>query len=164
MTNKQRIVNSAPLCRVYCDVSKLDVKKSNDLVINEQLANTLKAISVEGSESFYSGNTLYRMLNDINGGAAAAAAILSFDDFKHYEVGEITPLNIQLTEASGGKVVATVPRFTEGGRVLAAVMVRTRARVCVLCFTLTCACVAVELSTQRKELWFESKFPVAVCW
>ncbi len=84
--------------------------KEGDILVQKDLAKTLKRIQKEGQKGFYEGKTADLIVRQMK----ASHGIISKKDLKNYEVRERTPLTI----AYQGHEIVTMP-LPSGGLVLA---------------------------------------------
>ncbi|MHA6727730.1 gamma-glutamyltransferase [Chryseobacterium sp. A301] len=98
--------NSHPIALV-----KKEPWKPGDLLIQKNLATTLKLIKKEGAKGFYEGATAEKVAK----GVQLQKGILSLDDLKNYKVVFRTPLEFDYK----GYSILTMPLPSSGGILLA---------------------------------------------
>lgn len=98
--------------RIYLNADG-SYKKPGSLVLNPDLARTLRTIAADGAESFYSGEIARRTIDDVR----AQGGILSLEDLASVRVTEASPLKI---DYRGWKVAMPRPPF--GGAFVAQVL------------------------------------------
>jgi len=85
--------------------------KAGDLLIQKELAETLKRIQKDGQKGFYEGKTAELIITEMKKGNG----IITFNDLKNYKVAERKPLEIQYK----GNDIVTMPLPSSGGILLA---------------------------------------------
>lgn len=91
--------------------------KEGDLLIQKDLAQTLKRIEKLGAKGFYEGETAKEMLGEIKKGKG----ILSLEDLKEYKVRKRTPLSFNYK----GHEIVSMPLPSSGGLLLAQMLKMT---------------------------------------
>lgn len=112
MNYGEKLALTADGRRIYLNTDG-GYKKPGSLVLNPDLARTLRTIAAEGAESFYSGEIARRMIDDVR----AQGGILSMDDLASVRVTEASPLKI---DYRGWEVA--VPRPPFGGAFVAQIL------------------------------------------
>nr|CAB3248958.1 gamma-glutamyltranspeptidase 1-like [Phallusia mammillata] len=112
---KSAILKSKILCNIYCDKTKKDVKKTNDVVKNPLLEETMVKISKDGSNVFYSSPMADKMVSEIQ----KSGGIITAKDFETYQAVERKPINVTLPN---GKYKLFAPPLPLGGPVFAMIM------------------------------------------
>lgn len=90
---------------------KKDLWKAGDLLVQPQLAQTLKRIQKEGARDFYEGKTASLIIAEMK----RSNGIITFNDLKNYRVQERKPLVFNYK----GHEVVTMPLPSSGGILLA---------------------------------------------
>jgi len=85
--------------------------KAGDLLIQKDLAETLKLIQKQGSKGFYEGKTAELLVSEMKKGNG----IISFEDLKNYKVAERKALEFDYK----GNQVVSMPLPSSGGLLLA---------------------------------------------
>ena len=91
--------------------------KTGDILIQKELANTLKRIRDNGQKGFYEGETARLIVAEMQKGKglpAGQAGIISLDDLKQYQAKERTPLDFNYK----GYQIITMPLPSSGGVIL----------------------------------------------
>lgn len=85
--------------------------KASDILVQKELASTLKLIQKQGSKGFYEGKTAELMVSEMKKGNG----IMTLEDLKNYKAAERKPLEF---DYKGSRVV-TMPLPSSGGVLLA---------------------------------------------
>lgn len=85
--------------------------KQGDLLVQSELAKTLKLIQQEGSKGFYEGKTAERIVEEMKRGNG----IITLNDLKNYRVVERQPLSFDYK----GNEIVSMPLPSSGGILLA---------------------------------------------
>jgi gamma-glutamyltranspeptidase / glutathione hydrolase len=80
---------------------------AGDLLVQPELASTLKRIAASGAQEFYEGETAHRLVSEM----AAHGGLLTLADLQRYQAVERTPL----TGAYRGLTILTAPLPSSGG-------------------------------------------------
>lgn len=85
--------------------------KAGDLLVQKELAETLKRIQKDGMKGFYEGKTAELIVAEMKRGNG----IISLKDLKNYKVAERKPMNFEYK----GHDIVTMPLPSSGGIILA---------------------------------------------
>ncbi len=109
---KQKILQRYPAsAKIY--LPKGQVPQVGDLIVQKDLANTLKAVAEQGKAGFYEGKVAKRLVKAVK----KHGGIWTLDDLKNYQVKERTPITTTYRDhtlvtaappSSGGIAIATI--------------------------------------------------------
>ncbi|XP_051982777.1 glutathione hydrolase 1 proenzyme-like [Xyrauchen texanus] len=115
---RSAILNDETLCEVFCDTSRKETLKENDILRLPKLAQTYQTIADYGPDVFYSGS----LANDIVKDISDRGGNITLQDLKEYKAKMNKTLNITVgdnnvyvpTSPSSGPVLALILNILKG--------------------------------------------------
>ena len=113
ITRKKKVLERYPASKaIYLPNGQ--IPKEGDLIIQKDLANTLRAVAEQGKKGFYQGEVAEKMVKSNN----AYGGIWTLEDLKNYKVMEREPI---YTDYNGKKLI-TAPPPSSGGIAIATML------------------------------------------
>lgn len=131
--------------------------KAGDILIQKELANTLKRIRDNGQKGFYEGETARLIVAEMQKGKglpAGQAGIISLDDLKAYQAKERTALDFNYK----GYQVITMPLPSSGGIILQQMLKMIEGRNIAAMHFQTAASVQLMTEVERRAFADRGEF------
>lgn len=114
LSDKKDIMQRYPSTMNAYFINSKDTPKKGDLIIQKDLANTLRAIAEHGNAGFYDGDVAKKFISAVQN----AGGIWTYDDLKNYRIVEREPIYTTYR----GKQLVTAPPPSSGGIALATML------------------------------------------